>query len=253
MGKKSIRLEKILDYLREHNLVTVDDLVSTLDISPATIRRDLVKLHSEGLIYRTHGSVTLNRLMPNQPTTSEKALKNHNIKVLIAKSARKLLNNNMNVVFDAGTTTIEIAKLVDNLKLQVITVDLHIGLCLANKNNINVVLTGGNVDWSSQSCVGSTAINFLDSISPDISFVSCNTFDIEFGISAPTIEKANMKRSLFLNNGKKVLVADSSKFGKRQLYKVAGLNELDYLITDAKIGPDNIEKIKNLGVEVIIV
>ncbi len=66
------RLEQIMDYLKGHNLVTVDQLVAATDASPATIRRDLIKLDQEGVISRTHGGVTLNRFIPSQPTTSEK-------------------------------------------------------------------------------------------------------------------------------------------------------------------------------------
>lgn len=66
------RLEQIMDYLKGHNLVTVDQLVAITDASPATIRRDLIKLDQEGVISRTHGGVTLNRFIPSQPTTSEK-------------------------------------------------------------------------------------------------------------------------------------------------------------------------------------
>lgn len=66
------RLEQIMVYLKGHNLVTVDQLVAITDASPATIRRDLIKLDQEGVISRTHGGVTLNRFIPSQPTTSEK-------------------------------------------------------------------------------------------------------------------------------------------------------------------------------------
>ncbi len=66
------RLEQIMDYLKSHNLVTVDKLVAVTNASPATIRRDLIKLDEQGVISRTHGGVTLNRFIPTQPTTHEK-------------------------------------------------------------------------------------------------------------------------------------------------------------------------------------
>ncbi len=61
-----------MDYLKSHNLVTVDELVAVTNASPATIRRDLIKLDEQGVISRTHGGVTLNRFIPTQPTTHEK-------------------------------------------------------------------------------------------------------------------------------------------------------------------------------------
>ena len=60
-----------MDYLKSHNLVTVDELVAVTNASPATIRRDLIKLDEQGVISRTHGG-DLNRFIPTQPTTHEK-------------------------------------------------------------------------------------------------------------------------------------------------------------------------------------
>jgi len=70
--KGQSRLDQIMDYLKSHNLVTVEQLVSAISASPATIRRDLIKLDKEGVISRSHGGVTLNRFIPAQPTTLEK-------------------------------------------------------------------------------------------------------------------------------------------------------------------------------------
>jgi len=66
------RLDQIMDFLKSHNLVTVEQLVAAISASPATIRRDLIKLDEQGVISRRHGGVTLTRFIPNQPTTNEK-------------------------------------------------------------------------------------------------------------------------------------------------------------------------------------
>lgn len=81
------RLEQIMDFLKSHNLVTVDQLVAATNASPATIRRDLIKLDQEGVISRTHGGVTLNRFIPSQPTTLEKAQRSPLEKQAIASAA----------------------------------------------------------------------------------------------------------------------------------------------------------------------
>ena len=78
------RSKQIVEYLKMHNLVTVDELVSITGASPATIRRELIKLDKEGAVYRVHGGVTLNRFVPNQPTTSEKQGQHHKEKLMPA-------------------------------------------------------------------------------------------------------------------------------------------------------------------------
>ena len=94
------RLEQIMDYLKGHNLVTVDQLVAVTDASPATIRRDLIKLDQEGVISRTHGGVTLNRFIPSQPTTSEKMQRSLAEKHAIACAAAAFVKAGDAVVLD---------------------------------------------------------------------------------------------------------------------------------------------------------
>jgi len=148
------RLDQIMDYLKLHNLVTVEELVIATEASPATIRRDLIKLDQHGVISRTHGGVTLNRFIPSQPTTSEKIHKNFNEKQLIADVAAKLINPGDSIALDAGTTTLEIAKRITQMPVRVITSDLHIALFLSEFKQIEVTIIGGKIDDSSQSCIG---------------------------------------------------------------------------------------------------
>ncbi|WP_297197734.1 DeoR/GlpR family DNA-binding transcription regulator [uncultured Pluralibacter sp.] len=242
------RLEQIMDYLKSHNLVTVDELVSVTDASPATIRRDLIKLDQEGVISRTHGGVTLNRFIPAQPTTLEKSQRHLAEKRAIAARAASLVKAGDAVVLDAGTTMIELARHLTHLPLRVITSDLHIALFLAEYKQIEVTIIGGRIDDSSQSCVGEHARRFLNDIWPDIAFASCNGWDFDRGITSPTEEKAALKRDLIVNATRRVLLADSSKYGKWALFNVARLHSLTDIITDSHITPDVIEKMTSLDI-----
>lgn len=180
------RLEQIMDFLKSHNLVTVDQLVAATNASPATIRRDLIKLDQEGVISRTHGGVTLNRFIPSQPTTLEKAQRSPLEKQAIASAAAALVKAGDAIVLDAGTTMIELARQITHLPLRVITSDLHIALFLSEFKQIEVTIIGGRIDDSSQSCIGDHGRRLLQTIWPDLAFVSCNGWDLEKGITAPT-------------------------------------------------------------------
>lgn len=104
------RLEQILLFLKSHNIATVEQLVKVTEASPATIRRDLIKLDEEGVVIRTHGGVSLNHFIPFQPTTNEKQLKQITEKERIAEYAVSLISPGDSIVLDAGTTTLCIAK-----------------------------------------------------------------------------------------------------------------------------------------------
>ena len=237
--KGQSRLDQIMDYLKSHNLVTVDQLVAAIEASPATIRRDLIKLDQEGVISRSHGGVTLNRFIPAQPTTQEKSQRNLAEKLAIARQAASLVKAGDSVVLDAGTTMLELARQLTHLPLRVITADLHIALFLSEFKQIEVSIIGGRIDDSSQSCIGDHGRRFLRTVYPDIAFVSCNSWSLEKGITTPTEEKAGLKQDLLGNARRRVLLADSSKYGSWSLFCVSPLQSLTDIITDRHLDAES--------------
>ncbi|WP_380181961.1 DeoR/GlpR family DNA-binding transcription regulator [Kalamiella sp. sgz302252] len=241
--KGQSRLDQIMDYLKSHNLVTVDQLVAAISASPATIRRDLIKLDREGVISRTHGGVTLNRFIPAQPTTVEKMQRHLSEKQAIAMAATNLVKANDAVVLDAGTTMLELARQLTHLPLRVITADLHIALFLSEFKQIEVTIIGGRIDDSSQSCIGEHGRRLLRNIYPDVAFVSCNSWSLEKGITTPTEEKAGLKEDLLLNARRRVLLADSSKYGSWSLFCATPLQNLTDIITDEQLGEKEMQEL----------
>ncbi|XKM14407.1 DeoR/GlpR family DNA-binding transcription regulator [Orbaceae bacterium ac157xtp] len=229
------RLDQIIDYLKYHNLVTVDELVIATEASAATIRRDLIKLDKQGVINRTHGGVTLNRFIPNQPTTHEKLHRNYNEKQRIADFAMQMIKPGNSIALDAGTTTLEIAKRITQIPLRIITSDLRIALFLSEFKQIEVTIIGGKVDDSSQSCIGEHGRSLLRQINPDIAFISCNSWSINKGVTAPTEDKALIKASFAEKADKVVLVADSSKYNCYSLYTAIPLPKFTDIVTDNQL------------------
>jgi DeoR/GlpR family transcriptional regulator of sugar metabolism len=117
----------------------------------------------------------------------------------------------------------------------VITSDLHIALFLSEFKQIEVTIIGGRIDDSSQSCIGEHGRRLLQNVWPDIAFVSCNGWDLERGITSPTEEKAALKRDLIANARRRVLLADSSKYGAWSLFNVTHLNTLTDIVTDKRL------------------
>lgn len=250
--KGQSRLDQIMDYLKSHNLVTVDQLVAAISASPATIRRDLIKLDQEGVISRTHGGVTLNRFIPAQPTTLEKMQRNLAEKQAIAVAAASLVKSGDSVVLDAGTTMLELARQLTHLPLRVITADLHIALFLSEFKQIEVTIIGGRIDDSSQSCIGEHGRRLLRNIYPDIAFVSCNSWSLEKGITTPTEEKAGLKEDLLVNARQRVLLADSSKYGSWSLFCATPLQNLTDVITDKHLSSEAHLQLSGQGFNLIL-
>lgn len=239
------RLEQIMAYLKNHNLVTVDELVTATDASPATVRRDLIKLDEEGVINRSHGGVTLNRFIATQPTTNEKSQKNLAEKCAIADLAASFVKSGDSVALDAGTTTLEIARRLTHIPIRVITSDLHIALFLSEFKQIEVTIIGGKIDDSSQSCTGEHGRSLLRQINPNVAFISCNSWSIKEGVTAPTEDKALVKSSFAEKAARIVLVADSSKYNCRSLFTAIHLHQFTDIITDSHLHDEDINLLKN--------
>lgn len=146
-------------------------------------------------------------------------------------------------MLDAGTTMIELARQLTHLPLRVITSDLHIALFLSEFKQIEVTIIGGRIDESSQSCIGDHGRKLLQGIWPDLAFVSCNGWDLEKGVTSPTEEKAALKRALIDNAQRRVLLADSSKYGAWSLFNVARLDSLTDIVTDSQLAEEIRQKL----------
>ncbi|HBR1200459.1 DeoR/GlpR transcriptional regulator [Klebsiella michiganensis] len=250
--KGQSRLDQIMDYLKSHNLVTVEQLVSAISASPATIRRDLIKLDKEGVISRSHGGVALNRFIPSQPTTLEKMQRNLAEKQAIAQLAASCVQSGDSIVLDAGTTMLELARQLTHLHLRVITSDLHIALFLSEFKQIETTIIGGRIDDSSQSCIGEHGRRLLRSINPDIAFVSCNSWSIDRGITAPTEDKAGLKIDLLANARRRILLADSSKYGSWSLFCAAPIDSLTGVVTDSNLNEAVCNNLRERGISLQI-
>lgn len=250
--KSNYRLDQIMAVLKSHNLVTVEQLVEAVDASPATIRRDLIKLDEQGVISRSHGGVALKQFVPIQPTTFEKQKRNLKQKQAIAREAASLVSSGDSIVLDAGTTALELARSLVHLPLRVFTADLHIALFLSEFRQIEVTIIGGRIDDSSQSCVGEHGRSLLRAIHPDVAFMSCNSWSLERGVTTPTEEKAVIKRDIIANAGKKVLIADSSKYQQCSLFCVSSLSAFTHIVSDKALQEQVAKHLFDRGIHLLL-
>lgn len=250
---KPERTELILRYMHTRQLVTVEDLMQLTASSASTVRRELARLAHKGTIVRVHGGASLARYVPVQPTTDEKAVSHHEEKARIGAAAAAMIREGDSAVIDAGTTAIEMARAMQNVSSRIFTPDLHVALELLTLPKIQVTVTGGMLDRSSQSCVGTEALHTLNSISPALCFIACNAWDCDGGVQTPDPLKQEFKQALVKRRCRRVLIADSSKYGATSLYKVCDLTDLDAVITDSGLPPDEGERIRRCGCELIIV
>lgn len=241
----------IVQYLNRNGKLIVEDIAKELKTSPMTIRRDLKYLEDNNLITRTHGGAVSHNVLTDETPYNQKSKEYTNEKKRIAEFAVTLIEEGSTIILDAGTTNMELAKLLTNFKkLKVITTDLMIAAFLSQYKGIEVYCTGGLIQGITGACSGAHAREFLQNIYADIVFIGARSIDIDFGITTPSMEKVEVKKQMMKSADKTVVVADHTKFEKKSFAKICSLEELDYIVTDLGINNGLLEKIQDKGIQI---
>lgn len=248
------RHQIILDILNKEKYLEVLDLCKLLDVSAVTIRKDLKLLEEKGLLFRTHGGASLENPYINEKAVNEKEKISVEEKNGIAQAAAKLIDENDSIMIASGTTVQALAKfIVPKNKLTAITSSLYVVLHLINHKNIEILQLGGYVRHSSASVIGSYTTQILDNVSCSKLFLGVDGIDLDYGLSTTSLEEAQLNKKMLTSAQKTIVLADSSKFGKKSFAKICGISEIDQIITDPGISPSLVKKMKEKGILVDIV
>lgn len=248
------RRTKILELLEKHGQVAVPDLSRRFKTSEVTIRNDLKDLHQRGLIRRAHGGAVKVATVSTDPSLKIKAELHADEKRRIGAAAAALINDGDSIILDSGTTTQQIARQIKHKKdLKVITNGLNIAMELFGAKDIQLILLGGVIRQNSLSAVGHFAEDMLGQLSADKLFLAVDACDVEFGLSTPNVEESQVNQAMARIAREKILVADSSKFGKRSLSRIVPLTYIDTIITDRALPLETQTELRSRDVKLILV
>ena len=232
----SERHRRIIDELRSNPDVSVKELASKLYVSEPTVRRDLTALHDKGIITKMYGGAVLNAADSfNEIPFSLRATEKSEVKNALAKRAAELVEDGMVVMLDGSTSAYHMVPHLAKYKnLIVITSGAKTALMLAEAN-IRTFCTGGQMIIHSYSYVGEQAEEFIRNFNADILFFSCHGLDEEGRMTDNAIEEANLRKVMFRHAKKKVLLCDSGKIGKRCVYNMGNVADIDEIVSDVEI------------------
>ena len=255
------RRQSILSIIDKYGEISLSELSSLFpDVSSMTIRRDLSELEARGSIIRTRGGALsvrkINSSLPLHHVGEEneyslRARDNIVQKQLIAKKALPFVQKGRSIYFDAGSTIMELAEMVPNDNMTIITNGINVAQALVSNSNINVMIPAGTVNRNTLSVSGSDSFNFIDKINIDLAFMSASAFSAEAGFSVSNINEAELKRKVISRAKKVIMLLDNSKIGKDLLFTLADISDIHVLITDSPL-PDDIQKLADdFGITVI--
>jgi DeoR family transcriptional regulator of aga operon len=260
--KTDKRAREILHLLLHSGKASVDELIASLGTSPASIRRDLVRLEQQGLVHRTHGGAMLAAagVSVYEPFRFDAKFEVRedrfaDEKQRIARAAAALIQENETIGLAAGTTTTWLARqLVHRRNLHIVTNAVNIGMELSSSERLETTLTGGNLRWPGAfSLVGPAAIESLSSVIMDRLFMGATGVDPARGAMVIQPDEAAVFRTMVRQARQRIVVADSSKVGHISPAVVCSPKEIDLLITDNGLAPEVAERFAANGVKILTV
>ncbi|MBQ0829414.1 DeoR/GlpR family DNA-binding transcription regulator [Streptomyces tagetis] len=246
------RQQEILRLARDGGRVDVVSLAEEFQVTAETIRRDLKALDRAGLLRRVHGGAIPAGRLDFEPDLAERETTAADEKDRIAKAALAEVPAEGTMILDAGSTVARLASaLPPEAALTVVTHSLPIAARLADHPGIQLHLVGGRVRHRTRAAVDAWALRAYSEIRADVVLLAANGFSAEHGLTTPDLAEAAVKRAAVASARRVVLLADSSKHGQEHFARFGGLGDVDLLITDSGLSPEDATAIERDGTEVV--
>lgn len=246
------RQRHLLQHLRAHGSGDVVGLAQALGVSASTVRRDLTELQAQGLLTRVHGGAAVAD-GEVEAGLSARSLEHDVEKRRIGKAAAARVGDGATVLITGGTTTESMLPyLAGRENLTVITNGLAIAWQLARSPEISVVVLGGVLRHHELSLLGPLAVQSVAEFHIDEAFTGAFAVDPDTGLSGADVREVDTDRSLLQSARSLTVLADSSKFAHRGPVRLARVDQIGCLITDAGAPPEALDRLRQQGVEVVV-
>ncbi|UJB46640.1 DeoR/GlpR family DNA-binding transcription regulator [Streptomyces sp. A1-5] len=249
------RQQEILRLARESGRVDVLSLAEEFQVTAETVRRDLKALDRAGLLRRVHGGAIPAGRLDFEPDLAERDAVAADEKQRIARAALAELpggDGGGSVILDAGTTAARLAAEIPlEAELTVVTHGLPVAARLADHPGLTLHLVGGRIRHRTRAAVDDWALRAYREINADVVFLATNGFSLDGGLTTPDLAEAAVKRALIAAARRVVLLADSAKFEQQHFARFGDLSDVDLLITDTGLRPEDALAIERAGTEVI--
>ena len=234
MNKKT-RHDHILSELSKRGEISALAISNLLNVSLATIRRDLSELDTQGSLQRIHGgAISLNNGL-EEIAFNRKINRNLVEKKSISILTASIIEDGKIIGCTGGTTVTHVLSMLKNRKITIVTNAVNIAYMLAPYENTEVILSGGIIRPKSYEIIGSDTIKTISKFIFDIALIGVDGISREYGLTTYNMEEAHIA-ALLIERSKEVwVVADYSKFGVTTPAIIAPLSNVNVIITDDKL------------------
>lgn len=238
----------------------MEGAAEVLDVSQATIRRDLEQLSRQQMLRRTRGGAVAHSVAYELPLRY-KDVRHSGEKLRIGSLAASLVQPGATVALNGGTTTIEVVRALASrpdlqtnagtAPLTVVTNALNIANELVVRHQVKLVVTGGVARPLSYELIGPLARPLLQGLSIDFAILGVDALSCEEGAAAHNEGEAEISALMARRADTTVIVADASKLAGRAFARFCAVEEIDIVVTDAKPALDVLTCLVDRGVRVL--
>lgn len=230
------RQEKILQILEEKRSVTVQKLAELMYASESTIRRDLTELEKSGRVVRTFGGAVLSETISKVSPLLLRQGQNIPAKKQIAKQAAGYVKNGDMIFMDSSSTVSHMIPFLSQFRDLTVVTNFPQASIALGEAGIRNFCTGGLLLEDSFAYVGQYAQEFFRHFHADLLFFSCRGFHPETGdFTDASIQEVEVRRVMLRQAKRKILLCDSSKFGKVYPHILCNRDEIDLMISDVDL------------------
>lgn len=235
--------------------VLVTELANQFDVTPETIRGDLLKLEKQGVLVRSYGGATLAGGAGPDLSYKERDTVNSEAKQRIGRRAAEMIRDGETIFLDASTSALHLARqLKDKKGLTVITNAMSIITELADCENIKLICTGGLLSGRNMSYVGRFTERMIrGNLAANKFFFSCRGVTFSRGLVDASEDEAEIKRAMLECSDSVVFLCDHNKLGRLGVPMIAPLERLDVFITDIRLDDEWREGLEKNDIEIITV
>ena len=258
MNTRENRVKEIQQKVRESISITIQELAAELQVSKMTIRRDLDQILEDPEIQLIRGMLIYTH-MTNIDDDSKYSIisastLNQGIKEKIAERAKLLLEPNDTIIIDAGSTTEMLARIIPgDLNIEVTCFSLNILNETLKNGSCSIILPGGKFHCSSMIFQSREGIDLLKKTRVKKAFISAYGINLRLGVTCSADFERELKRTALNSAEQRILLADSSKFGKVNNIHFADLEDFDTIVTDNQLPKSIVTEIRNRGITLYIV
>jgi len=256
---KNNRVNYLLNRLSIDGFSSIKELSKKLEVSEMTIMRDLWELSKSNIVTLIPCGAILKK-NPSIDKDEEKYLIQAaeslmlEEKIKISRKAASLIEPNDVIVIDTGSTTENLPKFIpENMPLTVICYALNILFNVYENKNWKLIFPGGYFHGDTLMLESPEGIEMIKRIRANKSFISAAGVSEKLGVTCATAYEKETKRAVIESSDKKILLVDSTKFGKIKISHFADLTDFDIIITDTGISKEFVNIIKNIGIKLYIV